>query len=264
MRKLSDPEGEEPFDCERGAVVSEQFGLVPADTNGSDLIAQHFKLAPEGLVVEGLPSFETWLSALERVKYIGRSVQWWLGDLLNYGEQTYGEKYSQALESTDYQYGSLANIAYVAGRIEPARRHVELSFTHHQEVAALPPVDQDELLANATIQRWSTKELREAVRKKALCRAAIDYPQPATGELKVINTAILEDPEVSALAKSVHIFKMTRPDGWQWSAEEAACYFKESEGCIESALAELLELAYVKYEPNNNGALVLRWCDRRG
>jgi hypothetical protein len=41
------------------------------------------------------------------------------------------------------------NMAYVAGRFAPERRRAELSFSHHAEVAALAPDEQEEWLDRA-------------------------------------------------------------------------------------------------------------------
>jgi hypothetical protein len=65
------------------------------------------------------------------------------------GERAYGETYSQALEESDYVLGTLQQAKFVASRIEPLRRLKEVSWGAHQEVATLPPKQQDKLLAEA-------------------------------------------------------------------------------------------------------------------
>lgn len=90
---------------------------------------------------EGL-SFDTWQSIVEQLSVMERSVQWWLGDALNYGERVYGEKYTQALDSTHYEYQSLANFKWVASKVEFSLRKENLSFGHHNIVAAMPASEQ--------------------------------------------------------------------------------------------------------------------------
>ena len=104
-----------------------------------------------------------------------------LGDWLNYGEHAFGEKYAQALDETERDYGTLRNYAFVCARIERGRRRGELSFSHHQEVAGLEPHVQDELLERAVVERWTTRDMRKAVSelrigegKKALPAACYD------------------------------------------------------------------------------------------
>jgi hypothetical protein len=50
--------------------------------------------------------------------------------------------YSQALDATDYEYGSLANIKYISKQIESSRRCENLSFKHHEQVAKFPEEKQ--------------------------------------------------------------------------------------------------------------------------
>ena len=66
-------------------------------------------------------------------------------------------------------------MAYVAGRYEPSRRRESLSFSHHAELAALSPADQELWLDRSEAGQLSVRalrfELREARRRTAL-RAA--------------------------------------------------------------------------------------------
>lgn len=111
--------------------------------------------------------FEVWSEVVGRLKSAEKSIQWWLGDALLFGERKYGEMYSQALEETDYAYGTLRNAAWVAGKIELSRRHDNLPYAHHVAVAPLPPEEQERLLAEAAPEpgerrpRLSASELRE-------------------------------------------------------------------------------------------------------
>jgi len=51
--------------------------------------------------------------------------------------------YTQALEATDYEYGTLRDSKWVASKIEMSCRHDNLSFEHHRQVAPLEPEDQN-------------------------------------------------------------------------------------------------------------------------
>jgi len=106
---------EEPHDYFRFT----KYGIKAAlEAEGFEIL----ELKPVGLVVHGQPPIEDWMEAGEKLKLMGKTVQWWLGDWLNYGDAAYGEKYSQALEDTDYKYQTLANLAWVASRIGISRR----------------------------------------------------------------------------------------------------------------------------------------------
>lgn len=52
---------------------------------------------------------------------------------------------------------------WVASRIENVRRRTSLPWSHHKEVAALEPEEQDRLLDQAELGEWSRHQLREAV-----------------------------------------------------------------------------------------------------
>jgi hypothetical protein len=106
-----------------------------------------------------------WLGAL------GRGSGWWLGDWLRYGTARYGDKYRPAAGVTGYDVQSLMNMAWVAGRFELSRRRENLSFSHHAELAGLPPADQELWLDRAAAGGLSVRalrlELREARRRAA-------------------------------------------------------------------------------------------------
>jgi hypothetical protein len=107
----------------------------------------------------------------ERWEAIGRALWamewgrlWWLGDWLAYGECAYGERAAQAEALDGYDYATLSGARWVCSRIEAARRRPELSFAHHQEVAALAPAEQERWLAAAAREGWSVRELRAVLR----------------------------------------------------------------------------------------------------
>lgn len=121
-----------------------------------------------GLTVSGNPTFEEWQNCGEFLKQAEKSVQFWIGDWLNYGEKKYGETYSQALDETDYDDGTLRNSKWVSSRIELSRRRDNLSFSHHQEVAQLQPADQEFWLDKAEEEHLSTRDLRHKIKQARL------------------------------------------------------------------------------------------------
>ncbi len=116
--------------------------------------------------------YPVWAEVVKWLRKAEKSIQWWIGDALRFGERRYGETYAQALEETDYEYGSLANMAYVAGKVEVSRRRENLSFAHHQVVAPLPPEEQERWLAEAAPEdgskrpRLSSRELESRIAGK--------------------------------------------------------------------------------------------------
>jgi len=127
----------------------------------NELVKLHkCKLTETSLVIQNDIDFDEWMTIGNFLKQINKYVLWWLGDWLNFGENVYGEKYSQALDETDHSYGGLRNSAWVSGRIEMSRRRDNLSWSHHYEVAALPENKQDKYLQKAEENNWSRNRLR--------------------------------------------------------------------------------------------------------
>ena len=123
------------------------------------------QLTKSGLVVTGSMSIQEWLQVGTALRNCQGATQWWIGDWLNYGERAYGEKYTQALNETDYKYGVLRNLKYVSGRVELSRRRDNLRWAHHQEIAPLEPSDQREWLEKAEKYGWSPASLRAELKK---------------------------------------------------------------------------------------------------
>ncbi|HEV8525664.1 MAG TPA: MT-A70 family methyltransferase [Terriglobales bacterium] len=103
-------------------------------------------ISPKGLSLPLDLTENEWASVGHYLRRLESGLQFALGDWLNYGSRRFGEKYTQALEDTSYDYQTLRNYAWVAEHVDLSRRRDNLSWGHHAEVAALPPVQQDELL----------------------------------------------------------------------------------------------------------------------
>ncbi|MFH1486533.1 MAG: hypothetical protein ABIH46_10710 [Chloroflexota bacterium] len=128
----------------------------------SGALVGNFEFHRKGLVVNGSPSFEEWAEVYKALETMAGAIQLWMGDLLNYGEQAYGEKYSQFLDTR--AYGTLATWAWVARKVDFYTRSEQLPFEHHRKVAPLPPPEQERLLREAEKKGWSSSRLGEEVR----------------------------------------------------------------------------------------------------
>ena len=117
-----------------------------------------------------------WLECGRKLGTVGRNVAWWIGDWLQYGTARYGERYPRAAKITGYDVQSLMNMAWVASRFEPARRRGGLSWSHHAEVAALAPDEQDRWLERAAQERMSVRCLRTELRTMRRVGVAADTP----------------------------------------------------------------------------------------
>lgn len=112
---------------------------------------------------QGPMSFEQWQDAGQQLQRIARSVNWLLGDWIAYGEHSFGETYTQAIEQTGLETQTLMNIASVSRRVEASRRRETLSWSHHEAVAALEPPEQERWLAEAETEGYTVKRLRARV-----------------------------------------------------------------------------------------------------
>ncbi len=149
-----------------------------------------FEFGDIGLRVVGDPTFNEWLQCGQLLLTANRAIQFWVGDWLNYGEQRWGEMYTQAIDMTGYDYQTLANEKYIASRIDFYRRRENLSFSHHAEVAALPPEEQDYWLDKAESEGLTRSELRRLIKTQ---KALSDKSEvSAEGNVKVYCGDILD------------------------------------------------------------------------
>jgi hypothetical protein len=105
-------------------------------------------------------TFEQWTAAGTQLQRMGRAVNFWLGDWILYGEHKFGEMYAQAIDLTGLEHDTLKNVVYVARNVDKSRRRDELSWSHHYEVASLPPAQQDEWLTAAEREGMTRNRLR--------------------------------------------------------------------------------------------------------
>jgi hypothetical protein len=151
-------------------------------------------------------SFDSWWALGSKIFLIANCSTWWIGDWLVYGEQTYSDRYEQALTDTSLGYQTLRNYAWVVRKFPVSRRRDTLSFGHHAEVAALPGDEQDAWLARAEQSNWSRNQLRRELRVVQLANR-----QAAGGEGSASTRALKIDVPAE------------RHDRWQSAAERKKC-----------------------------------------
>jgi hypothetical protein len=100
----------------------------------------------------------------EQLFAVADSSTWWIADWLVFGESAFLDRYEEAIRKTQLNYQTLRNYAWVARRFDMSRRHGELTFGHHAEVAALDRPEQDYWLHKAVEYGWSRNRLRSEVR----------------------------------------------------------------------------------------------------
>jgi hypothetical protein len=123
-----------------------------------------FEVTLTGLQVNGNPTYEQWVQQGRELWYAKQSIQWCIGDWINYGEHAYGEKYSQAIDDTDYTPQTLMNYAYTARAIEPTARRENVSFSNHSEVASLDTPTRERFLDKLEGKEWNREDVRREKR----------------------------------------------------------------------------------------------------
>lgn len=154
------------------------YELVDQGVTEDDVIVTHgpFVMTKTGAFVVKPASFDEWYAVFSWCQQASGAIQFWIGDLLEYGEKSYGEKYTQALEMTGYAEQTLMNASWVARSIHKSDRKENLSFAHHAEVAPLKPEDQRRWLDKAETEGMTRQQLRESIKQE---RHAVEQ-QPVT------------------------------------------------------------------------------------
>jgi predicted RNA-binding Zn-ribbon protein involved in translation (DUF1610 family) len=117
-----------------------------------------------------------WSRAGHQLGVMDRCSPWWIGDWIRYGNATFGEKYSRVAKITGYDPQTLMNRVYVASRFEISRRRENLSWSHHDQVAALPPDQQEYWLDRAIAECLTRADLRLELRSRRVQDASSDTP----------------------------------------------------------------------------------------
>lgn len=121
-------------------------------------------ITPVAWVVTGALEQADWLAAGRSLGAMGRCSRWWLGDWIRYGNAKFGERYSRAAAITGYDSQTLMNMVSIASKFEISRRREDLSWSHHETVAALQVEEQEGWLDRAATERLSVVDLRLELR----------------------------------------------------------------------------------------------------
>lgn len=163
-----------------------------------------------GLLLPDELSFEVWHQIGLQIFVVANSCAWWVGDWLAYGEDSFGDRYKQAITDTSLDYQTLRNYVWVAKNFTMSRRRDSLSFGHHAEVAALTEVEQDEWLTRAERFTWSRNELRRRIRATRLANRPSSLHKGGT-KTKTLKIDVAVE----------------RLDHWQLAAERMNCSVAE-------------------------------------
>ncbi len=129
------------------------------------------KITPFSIEFANGTSFEEWRSVYEKLEKFDGIMQLYIGDCLNFGSYAYGEKYTEFMKHSKYEYGTLRVFCSVANRFPPSMREALLSqdnkpsFTQLRIVAPLEDTKVVQLLSLAGECGWNKDRLGEEVQK---------------------------------------------------------------------------------------------------
>lgn len=146
----------------RSPVVS-LVGDEERRAKGSDPGAKILKVA---WLPQGEMAVDEWVAAGRRFGAIARCSQWWIGDWIRYGNSQWGEKYSEAARITEYDIGSLRNMAWVASQFNLSLRNDRLSWSHHALLAPLEDSEKVIWINRAVKDGLSVSDLRIELRSE--------------------------------------------------------------------------------------------------
>lgn len=140
-------------------------------------------------------TIEEWGDIGRRLNQLHSATLWWVGDWLLYGEQAFGELYSQFLEDSGYTESALKTYRWVSSRYSIDDRRPDLSWSHHRLVAVFPTEERAEWLKMAVDNSLSVLDLKSLTNKR---RIELSYNRAEEGDvgyalkLKAAQKALIE------------------------------------------------------------------------
>jgi len=95
-----------------------------------------FQFRPANVSVQGRPPLPDWEGPLQFALWCQRASPWWIGDMINRGEDLYGEEFGEVCGST-LSTEMVSRYASVARRVPAQNRRPALSWSAHAAVARL-------------------------------------------------------------------------------------------------------------------------------
>jgi|SRR5581483_767347 len=168
-----------------------------------DLGVPGIAITQTGLTLIGEVTFGEWEQLGAGLSALGDMTKWALGDWLIVGEGLFGEQMAQAAEATGRSPDTLLQYLRVARKVRPSNRRPNLSWTHHQLVAAKPPEEQVDWLDRAIANRWSVPEMRGAISDRGL----LSKPRRRRPDVEILEL-------VQDVARAVLAARVRRGDGF--------------------------------------------------
>jgi hypothetical protein len=188
------------------------------------------------------------------------ATSWWIGDLLNFGEKLYGDRYVEAMEATGLAYETLTNYASVCRKVARSRRREGLRFGHHAEVSSLEPLDQELWLDAAVANAWTRAELRDRLRASKDAPAQVEQPKWKAKE-PVSEEPLSADKVEEAEHDARKTLESPLPAGHPLWETRANAHARDVVALAQNAKVSLRDAAQAlvaQAQPNGNGVWVPR------
>jgi hypothetical protein len=177
----------------------------PASELGAEPLATNFEL-PAGaaisrvaLVLPADLSIDAWAQLGAKIGTFDKAFRWHLGDWWHFGAHSYGARKAkvQAQGAFPFEFATLMNLGWVAGKVETSLRREALSWSHHVLIAPYEPAEQEKWLKKSVRFKWPVKRLRQELYEAALQR---------TAEQKIYDHALHWSWRLETAAKSWQAF----------------------------------------------------------
>lgn len=136
---------------------------MPSNPPPPKLSVGPFHFTSVGVRISGRPSLDDWRGPLHFALWCQKSGPWWIGDLLNAGDDQFGEAFYQMC-GEGISPDMLNRYASVSRRVPIGNRLASQSWSAHAAVARLAGPQQRRMLREAERRGWSSEELRVKVR----------------------------------------------------------------------------------------------------
>lgn len=139
--------------------MQEQTNIVP--TSDMDIVENDwYSTDMMGLNLHRVPTWDEWEAGIESLAIINHALPMIIGDYVNVGEDTFGERYQQVLDTFgEFAYGTVANYASICRSVPRERRIEGMTISHLKAVRALEPEEQIEWQQIAMQNGWNTNDL---------------------------------------------------------------------------------------------------------
>lgn len=122
------------------------------------LNAGAFTLLPSTLIVNKPGDIMAWEQGARFIFQVQRSVYWWIGDMVVFGDAQFGEDLNQIFDP-DTSLDLTQICEKVSRAFPPSERSLNLSWSHHRALLSFDKPFQKAMLAKAEMEGWNSKEL---------------------------------------------------------------------------------------------------------